>query len=367
MTSDKSYDVKIDVVRFCAFFLVFFTHFVNSGGNALSETTMAWWNQDPIQRFADFGGQGVPIFFALTGFLLGRLMLRESKLFSTISISKFYARRILRIWPLYFLFIAICFAANPFASGTPAINSSEIPFLITFTYNWGQIYSSLPGSMATITWSISVEEQIYLIFPLLFSLTRKPKFKFVTFLFILLGILTLLLVDFGFLPSAERQTTSYLLPVGVGLFVAIYESTFRKHLIRKSWLTFVVTFFVIAYPWLFREFSSVGMKSTTCMTLTSLYFVALLHLCDRFINQDIALARTIGRIGRISYGCYLYHWAVWTVMTGKEILYTPTSGFSLLGVVVALALTITISEISYRYFESWFLQKRKLYQRVVSP
>lgn len=367
MDSTTSYEVKIDIVRFCAFFLVFFTHFINRGGNALNESTIAWWNRDQIQRFADFGGQGVPIFFALTGFLLGRLLIRESKIYNTISISKFYARRILRIWPLYFLFIAICFAANPFASGTPAINPSEIPFLISFTYNWGQIYSSLPGSMATITWSVSVEEQIYLIFPLLLAVTRKPRFKFVAFSFILLGVLTLLLVDFGFLPSAQRQTTSYLLPVGIGLMVAIYESTFRKYLIRKSWLTFLVVLFVMAYPWSFREFSSVSISSTTCMTLTSFYFIALLHLCDRFIVKDFALARVFGRIGRVSYGCYLYHWAVWTVMTGKEILYTPTSGFSILGVVVALVITITISELSYRYFESWFLKKRKLYQRIDSP
>lgn len=95
MDRSNSYDVRIDVVRFFAFFLVFFTHFVNQGGNAVSESTKAWWNHEFIQHIADFGGQGVPIFFALTGFLLGRLLIRESEEHGSISVSNFYLRRIL--------------------------------------------------------------------------------------------------------------------------------------------------------------------------------------------------------------------------------------------------------------------------------
>lgn len=367
MDRSNSYDVRIDVVRFFAFFLVFFTHFVNQGGNAVSESAKAWWNHEFIQHIADFGGQGVPIFFALTGFLLGRLLIRESEVHGSISVSNFYLRRILRIWPLYFLFIFICFAANPFASGTPALNASEIPYLISFTYNWGQVYASLPGSMATITWSISVEEQIYAVLPLLLILTKRPKFKIIATLFICAGIATLILADIEALPSAARQTTSYLLPVGLGLIVAIYENNFRSIFIKRTLVTTIALFFVLIYPLFFKFINDASFSSTATMILTSLYFIALLHLSDKFLNVAAPLSRLIGRIGRISYGCYLYHWAVWMVMTGKEILYTPDSGFSILGVLVALALTVVISELSYRYFESWFLKRRKIYQRVPSP
>ncbi len=57
---------------------------------------------------------------------------------------------------------------------SPTLVSKEIPYLATFTYNWGQIFGEVPGTMATITWSISVEEQIYLIFPILLIYLVSP-------------------------------------------------------------------------------------------------------------------------------------------------------------------------------------------------
>jgi peptidoglycan/LPS O-acetylase OafA/YrhL len=56
------YDPTIDFIRFIAFFLVFFTHFINRGGNGITVNTGQWWNNEFIQRIADFGGQGVTLF-----------------------------------------------------------------------------------------------------------------------------------------------------------------------------------------------------------------------------------------------------------------------------------------------------------------
>ena len=75
----KSYEPALDIVRFFAFFAVFFTHFVNRGGNAIEVDSGQWWNTDFIQRIAAFGGQGVTLFFGLTGFLLGRILIRDFK------------------------------------------------------------------------------------------------------------------------------------------------------------------------------------------------------------------------------------------------------------------------------------------------
>lgn len=101
--------------------------------------------------------------FWLNWVLLGRLLIREFKEHGTISVKSFYLRRILRIWPLYIAFIILCGAFNLVAN-SPTLTTSEIPYLATFTYNWGQLFGSIPGTMATITWSISVEEQIYFFF-----------------------------------------------------------------------------------------------------------------------------------------------------------------------------------------------------------
>ena len=367
MNQQSRFDTRLDLVRFIAFFLVFFTHFINEGGNAIRNRSDVWWNQDFIQRFADFGGQGVPIFFALTGFLLGRLLIREFTTTKSISIRSFYIRRVYRIWPLYFLYLIICFLANPFSSGTPAINKSELPFYLTFTYNWGQIFANLPGSMATITWSVSVEEQIYLFLPVLVSLISFRKFEIASFLLVSLGTISLVMSDFGYIPGHARLTTSYFVPVGIGLFVAIKEDLVRNSKRDFRFIKWLVLFLAISYVAFFPEISATTFGETATMFLTSFFFVALLFTADRFVNVENTCVKLLARIGRVSYGCYLYHWAVWTVMTGKEFLYSDNKGFSILGVLVGLLATIAISEFSYRYFESWFLKKRKKYQIVESP
>lgn len=365
--SETSYDLRIDFIRFLAFFSVFFTHFINEGGNAIQSATNQWWNNSFIQNLADFGGQGVPIFFALTGFLLGRLLIKEHKITGQISVSAFLLRRILRIWPLYFVFLLLCLLANSFATNTPAINDSEIPFYLSFTYNWGQIFAGIPGSMATITWSVSVEEQIYLMLPILLILTTRPNFKVVAILFMVLGTITLLFADIELIPWGYRQTTSYLLPVGVGIWVANHEDLFRKTALRQKTITLLASIYCVLYPAGFHMIQTTPVPNFASMLCTCVFFVFALHISDRYLNVSFLLTKLLSRIGRVSYGCYLYHWAIWMVMTGREIFYSHTNGFSLIGVCIAFLSTVLISELSYRTFESWFLKKRQKFQRVVSP
>jgi len=340
---------------------------VNEGGNARKGDLDVWWNNGFIQRVADFGGQGVPIFFSLTGFLLGRLLLKEFQNFGKISIRSFFMRRILRIWPLYFFFLMLCLAANPFASNTPAINASEIPFYLTFTYNWGQLYFALPGSMATITWSVSVEEQIYFVLPFLLSLQLKNRFRVISTLLICIGSFSLILSAIDLLPGSTRSTLSYFLPVGVGLMLSMYEDIFRRNRVSDRFTKWLVFLLAILYVLVFPYFSQSKFGDLISMVFTSILFVALLFLADKFISPHNIVYKFLSHIGRISYGCYLYHWAIWTVMTGKGIFYSDITGFSFFGVVIALLATLLLSEISYRVIEQPFLRMRKRYQKVDSP
>jgi peptidoglycan/LPS O-acetylase OafA/YrhL len=360
------YDPTIDFIRFIAFFLVFFTHFINRGGNAITVNTGQWWNNEFIQRVADFGGQGVTLFFSLTGFLLGRLLIRECKEQGTVSVKAFWFRRILRIWPLYFAFIGMCAVLNIF-SNSPTLAISELPYLATFTYNWGQIYGNIPGTMATITWSISVEEQIYLLFPVLFLLmAKKSATKYAIFL-IIAGFASVLSCIYIFAISADRFTPAFLLPVGVGLLTASYED---KYFTRPKalWNSLLIILLLILYILTFRDIVSSSIFQSISYIGSAFLLPALLLICRSLIgkNQNWAIKLAV-YIGRRSYGCYLFHWAIWTVMVGRNVFSSETDGFSVIGVAVGFATTVLVSSFSYKYFETPFLRFRKRYQKVVSP
>lgn len=363
---DSAYDPTIDFIRFLAFFLVFFTHFISKGGNAITVDTGQWWNNELIQRVADFGGQGVTLFFSLTGFLLGRLLIREFKEHGTVSVKAFYLRRILRIWPLYFAFIAMCAVLNLF-SNSPTLVGSEIPYLATFTYNWGQIYGNIPGTMVTITWSISIEEQIYLFFPVLFiAMAKKSSTKYAIFLMIS-GFASVLSCLYIFEINADRFTPSFLLPVGVGLLTAKYEDQYftTPQAMRNSLL---LVLFLISYVLYFRDIVDSSIFQPLAYIGSAFLLPTLLLVSRSTIgrNQNWALKLAV-YIGRRSYGCYLFHWAIWTVMIGRHIFFTEKGGFSVIGVLVGFATTVIVSSFSYKYFETPFLRIRKRFQKVVSP
>ena len=364
--SNSAYDPTIDFIRFIAFFLVFFTHFINRGGNGITADTGQWWNNEFIQRVADFGGQGVTLFFSLTGFLLGRLLIREYREQGTIDVKAFYLRRILRIWPLYFAFIGMCAVLNIFST-SPTLVSSEIPYLATFTYNWGQIYGDIPGTMATITWSISVEEQIYLLFPVLFLLmAKKSSTRYAIFLTIF-GFASVLSCLYIFEINPSRFTPAFLLPVGIGLLTARYEEKyFTKP--KALWNSLLITLLLILYILAFRDIAGSSIFQALLYIGSAILLPALLLVCRSLIgnNQCLPLKLAI-YIGRRSYGCYLFHWAIWTVMVGRNVLSTETGGFSVIGVLVGFSATVLVSAISYKFFETPFLRFRKRFQKVVSP
>ena len=360
----SSYDPSLDLIRFFAFFLVFFTHFINRGGNAIQVNGGQWWNNQVIQRVADFGGQGVTLFFGLTGFLLGRLLIQEFKEHGTISMKSFYLRRILRIWPLYFSFIILCGVFNLVAN-SPTLTKAELPYLLTFTYNWGQIFGSIPGTMATITWSISIEEQIYLFFPIFFLLLVKSSAKRYAWILTFMGLFNVVACLYSWNIDPNRFTPAFLLPVGIGLLSAHYEEKFFQYK-KALWQSLLLASLILVYIFAFRDIASNFKVISYCGS--ALLLPGLLYLVrSTNIAQGHILMRAAVFIGRRSYGCYLFHWAVWTVMVGRHMFSTDTGGFSIIGVVVGFIATIAISAFSYRFFESPFLTYRKRFQRVLSP
>jgi len=104
------------------------------------------------------------VFFALSAYLITEILLRERRKSGSISLKNFYIRRILRIWPLYFLFLLFTFLVVPhFLPGERFRWPARLAFLV-FLGNW---WTAVVKSVAAPLWSVSLEEQFYLTWPLL--------------------------------------------------------------------------------------------------------------------------------------------------------------------------------------------------------
>ena len=188
--SNKVFFPNLEGLRFFAFFIVFVNHATGSlGYNNHSEKfafvrSHFFWN----------GDLGVSFFFVLSGFLITYLLLKEKEVSGKINIKNFYVRRVLRIWPLYFLIVAMCLLVFPMLGsklpqGFPiGVSTDEINkwFYLTFTGNFDYIYNGINNFMIGILWSVSIEEQFYLLWPLIIAFV-PTKYLLKTFVIIIIG------------------------------------------------------------------------------------------------------------------------------------------------------------------------------------
>lgn len=116
------------------------------------------------------GDLGVTTFFALSGFLITWLLLKEHDRSGTVSMRAFYLRRTLRIFPAYYAFLAATIAAD-YLLGTPWTDG-QVATALTYTANYYQAFHDHSGPQAHI-WSLAVEEQFYLLWPAAFLILMR--------------------------------------------------------------------------------------------------------------------------------------------------------------------------------------------------
>ncbi len=161
----RFYLPELDGLRFVAFLSVFLSH-VAAFSNGANEAKPAI-----IQIFNLMGRFGVDLFFALSAYLLTTLMMREMERFGTVHLRAFYMRRLLRIWPLYFTWIVALILTRHLWSDYSI--GFFVPWLL-FAGNFQASVIAINSLVILPLWSLSVEEQFYLIWPLLVrNLTRR--------------------------------------------------------------------------------------------------------------------------------------------------------------------------------------------------
>lgn len=193
MYKQKIYFPNLNGLRFIASFLVIIHHIEQI--KSISKIDNYW---EAIPFVGIIGKLGVVLFFVLSGFLITYLLLAEEYFFKNISIRKFYMRRILRIWPLYFLIIFLAFFVLPNVDiftfpgyGKDVIYSNLLLKLFLYVIFFPNLVLTLLGIVpyASHTWSIGTEEQYYLVWPIILKYFKK--YRIILMLFIILSYLAL--------------------------------------------------------------------------------------------------------------------------------------------------------------------------------
>src|SRR5215831_13325413 len=174
---------NLDGLRFISFFVVFLHHCYLSFFSYLRGSSPTAWQ---VQSFLfKYGTLGVNFFFVLSGFLITYLLLKEKELTGTVHVGNFYVRRILRIWPLYFLCLLIGFVVFPLLkkmSGELPHESANPWYYIFLAANFDYLHTwpTKPDAiLLSVLWSVAVEEQFYLTWPIILRFVPVKYYKYV--------------------------------------------------------------------------------------------------------------------------------------------------------------------------------------------
>ncbi|MBN8703025.1 MAG: acyltransferase [Bacteroidetes bacterium] len=248
----KLYFENLDGLKFLCFLSVFFFHSFHTEFIILKNSPIYSFIKKDI--FGN-GNIGVNFFFVISGFLITFLLIEEKKLNGQISINKFWLRRILRIWPLFYFCVFFGFIIFPFLKHllgqTPNETANYINYL-TFTNNFDLIKLGLPDcSVLGVLWSIAIEEQFYFVWPLIIYFFSIKKLWIPFILIILVSILFRALNDSPII--LEHHTLSCMGDMTVGALGAwlinmlpkfkTFVESFSKKTISFIYIIFVLIFF----------------------------------------------------------------------------------------------------------------------------
>lgn len=373
--SAKVYFPGLNGLRFIAAAMVVVSHVELYGFNFNFHTL-------GIEALFTIGDVAVIFFFVLSGFLITYLLFKEKDTMGTVSVKDFYMRRILRIWPLYYLLLILGFLILPNIAFMDTGNLSHMmhkyfwPQLILNIFllpNLGRAcFTALPFN--GMAWSIGVEEQFYFIWPILIKKSKKPLKV------IIMIIIAYIMCFFGarevkhiFTNYAISSFTNYLpniigyiqidcMAIGaIGAYLLFYNKRLIQFVFSPlfQFITFVGIFIIIFF-YNNKLFSN---------EIASFFFCSLIINVAANKNTFLKLENKVFHyLGKISYGIYMYHSIIIIAMVNLfRKFHLGHNIIEILGLhLLCLIITVGISAVSYRYFENIFLKLKLKRTKVLS-
>jgi peptidoglycan/LPS O-acetylase OafA/YrhL len=326
----------------------------------------------PDTDLLNFGKAGVTIFFSLSGFLITYLLLEEKRNFTAINFKGFYVRRLLRIWPLYFMVVFIGFSF--FGGSVKALWLS-----ILFLPNLAFCLQMLPAIFDPI-WSIGTEEQFYIFHPHFFRI-KKIEYVFYALLIFIVGIWSLqYLVDHILnhhpLYRALHQVMYYSRfdNMMIGAVVAVlyhnrnhpqfnfkFQNIFNAIFKKKIQLIILNIFLIYLVLYLLYD---IHHGDVLISLLASLLIV---NLCEAETSIYSLNHKYLNYVGQISYGMYLLHKFVLFLVLYLVQKYMVQGGLLAENIIIYGATilgTIALASVSYYAYERPFLTIKKRFQKI---
>lgn len=312
----KIYFENLDALRTIACFIVMASH-TNVRETFQMVTDNALFSN--LINLLTSGGTGVSVFFVLSGFLISYLLFKEKEKSQKIKIHHFYLKRVLRIWPLYIGIGIYAFSLYPIIEKLQSINmtyGNSLAYYIAFLSNFDMINllsddSKVGLKMVSVTWSVSIEEQFYLIWPLLFILKRHV----LPYIFLIIILLSMWfrIAHFNEEHTLYFHSCSVVMDLTLGALMAylsIYNERFIKFFssIPKS---LNILIYSTGFSFLiFKNYIYPSIYDDAFMRFIYVLFFAYI-IIEQNMNQNslfkLSNSRLFTKIGKYTYSLYMLH------------------------------------------------------------
>lgn len=347
-------------IRAIAALAVLFSHIM--GG-------LSHFGLNQLGKSLNLASFGVTMFFTLSGFLITYLLLKEKEKTDKelINIKHFYIRRVLRIWPLYFLYLSVCVIIFAFLSTD--YDKSQLFFYVFLLANVPLILQqSLPylGHL----WSIAVEEQFYLFWPWVAKVKKQKLLRYTVILLILLLAMKYLFFFINYKYSIQTPlititvTRFYCMIIGCIAAILYYR--------ESKIINYLSSIYFSVFSWLILFLAAINKfqisSSLIDHEIISIITVGIILTQIKRENYIIDLdSKPFNFIGKISYGIYVYHPIIIFLYSKYFGAFINDIWYNYLIIFILIPITtIVVSYYSFNYFEKRFIKMKDKYSRVKS-
>ncbi|RAJ11847.1 acyltransferase family protein [Olleya aquimaris] len=350
---------NLDVLRFLLASLVVFFHLPQLCRNQ----GLPYFLEAPI---FNRGIEAVYMFFVLSGFLIIKIIYSDKQR-DAFSIKKFYIRRVLRIFPLYYLIVVFGFlfywVILP-KIGIPFDNNYNlIDGVLLSVFFLPNVLSELfkPGGILEVLWSIGIEEQFYIIVaPLLFLMPKRSILQFL----VLITATYFIIYHLEPFDNLRRFIMVFFFLFFGGIIAVLEEKKKLEFLKRSKLVPLVIVLSTVLYfTTSIFEFETLAFFNLFTMVLFGLFIHTIAHN-----NFGVEIrSKALNYLGQISYGIYMFHVIALNAVVflflklQKQELFNDIITIILI-YLLTFAITIIMAHVSFKYYETYFLKLKNKFR-----